>query len=348
MDDNRIAAYQKVMDDYHRLYPHITITLQKQDDLLSALSTSVPAGTGPDIVMWSNDRIGDLVSANLIVPVDSFLQENYIVNSFEPAAVKGVTYKNQEWGLPDMQEGIALVYNKNVISSSELPNSTDFGDLLLKASQYQLSHPGKTYLCNQGLGGQDSYHAAPIYFGHGLKNYGGFIDENGVAYLDTAEALAAANWINSFRPYGTANGSYTTCQDGLIAGEIAIWWTGPWALGAIKDAGLNYGITPMGNPFVGIKIYLITPNAVSRGNQLALYGLLQHLGSADVQKQLTLDNHLVPANTAALNDPAVQALYDVNQFGLALHAGVPMGNSEYVPCQWVPVGEETQNVWIGF
>ncbi len=344
----QIPAYQQVMDDYHQLHPNITIRMLKPDDLYAALKTAVPAGNGPDIVIWANDRIGELESQNLIVPIDQYVPADYIINTFEPAAAKGVTYKNQVWGLPDTQEGIALVYNKGVITSTELPNPTDFNDFLTKATQYQRSHPDKTYLCNQGLGGTDAYHVAPIYFGHGLKNYGGYVDENGVAYLDTAEALAAANWINNFRPYGTPNGDYSQCQNGLIAGDIAMWWTGPWALPEIKSSGINYGIAPMGNPFVGIKVYLVTPNAISRANVPALYDLLQYFGSAAVQKQITLVNSSTPANTEALNDPTVQAMYDIKQFGLALNAGVPMGNSMYVLCQWSPVGEETLNVWIGF
>lgn len=348
LNDSQAAAYQQVMADYHQLHPNVSITMQKQDDLYGAIKTAVPLGSGPDIAIGPNDWIGDLVENNLIVTIDPYLPADYLVNTFEPAAANGVIYKTQGWAIPDTQEGIALVYNKSVITSTELPNPTDFNDLLTKATQYQLSHPGKTYLCNQGLGGTDSYHVAPIYFGHGLNNYGGYVDENGVAYLDTAEALAAANWINSFRPYGTPNGEYSICQNGLIAGSIAIWWTGPWALPEINNSGIYYGIAPMGNPFVGIKGYLVTTNAISRGNAPALYDLLQYFGSPEVQKQITLANSTIPANTQSLNDPAVQANYNIKQFGLALHAGVPMGNSKYAACQWVPVGDETLNVWIGF
>lgn len=348
LNDTRVAAYQQILSDYHQIHPNISITMQKQDDLYYAIKSAVPSGTGPDIVIWASDWIGDLVEDNLIVPIDPYLPVDYVVNTFEPAAAKGVVFQNQVWALPDTQEGIALVYNKSVITSTELPNPTDFNDLLTKATQYQLTHPGKKYLCNQGLGGSDAYHVAPIYFGHGLKYYGGYVDENGVAYLDTAESLAAANWINTFRPYGTPNGDYSICQNGLIAGDIAIWWTGPWALAEIKNSGIHYGIAPMGNPFVGIRAYLVTTNAISRGKVPALYDLLQYFGSAEVQKQISLANSSIPANTQALNDPAVQASYDIKQFGLALNVGIPMGNSKYVPCQWGPVGEETLNVWIGF
>ena len=63
--------------------------------------------------------------------------------------------------------------------------------------------------------------------------------------------------------------------------------------------------------------------------------------SAEVQEQLTLANHTVPANTAALNDPDVQTIYEVARFGESLHQGTPMANHSYGGCQWGPVGEAT-------
>jgi ABC-type glycerol-3-phosphate transport system substrate-binding protein len=176
---------------------------------------------------------------------------------------------------------------------------------------------------------------------------GGYIDENGIAYMDTAEALAGAQWIDSFRPYGTPNGEHMVCRNELVTGNVAIWWTGPWAIPDLVSTGLDFGIASMGSPFVGIKSYMMTPNAISRNNQPAVAHLLTYLGSPGVQRQLALAIGTIPANSAALADPAVQALYATARFGESLNRGVPMGNSPYIMCQWLPVGEETNAIWQG-
>jgi len=66
-----------------------------------------------------------------------------------------------------------------------------------------------------------------------------------------------------------------------------------------------------------------------------------------VQRRLTLANRTIPANTAALNDPDVQALYDIAQFGASVNLGTPVGNHPYANCQWGPVGDATMAIWDG-
>ena len=128
---------------------------------------------------------------------------------------------------------------------------------------------------------------------------------------------------------------------------MAIWWTGPWAIASLEAAGFDYGIAPLGNPIVGIKAYMMTSNAISRNNTPAVISLLHYLGTAIPQKYLSLALGTIPANTVALNDPEVQGLYPVANFGDALNVGIPMGNSVYLPCQWDPVGENTLAIWNG-
>ena len=126
---------------------------------------------------------------------------------------------------------------------------------------------------------------------------------------------------------------------------MAIWWTAPWAIASLEAAGFDYGITPLGNPIVGIKAYTMTSNAITRYNTPAALSLLHYLGTAIPQKYLSMGLGTIPANAVALNDPEVQGLYPVANLGEALNVGFTMGNSVYVPCQWDPVSENTMAIW---
>ena len=137
------------------------------------------------------------------------------------------------------------------------------------------------------------------------------------------------------------------CRNLLVNGEAAIWWTGPWAIADLQNAGVDYGIAPMGSPFVGVKNLMLTANAVDRGKADAAVAVMQFFGSAEVQVRLTLANGTIPANTAALHDPDVQALYEVARFGGSVNRGVAMGNYIYTDCQWEPVGDATAAIWNG-
>ncbi len=339
--------YQKIIDEFNASHEDIQIEASQVDNLSDALQVAIPAGEGPDIVEWVQDQIGRNALAGNIVPLDDYIDMDYLESNFEPAAVKAMVWNGQIWGIPESQEGIALVYNKDLIGEDQLPDPDDFDQLMTLAKDFREAHPDMYYLCNQGLGNPDAYHVAPIYFGLGLKKYGGYIDDQGNVYLATPEGYAAAQWIADFRPYAPAETSHEICKAMLTEGQAAIWWTGPWAIKDIEDAGINYGIAPMGSPFVGIKLFMLTQNAVDRDHAEAALEVMKYFGTAEVQKRLSLVNKTIPANTEALNDPEVQAIPTIAGFGASLNRGTPMPNHPYIDCQWGPVGDATTAIWNG-
>jgi arabinogalactan oligomer/maltooligosaccharide transport system substrate-binding protein len=341
------AEYDQVITEYDAAHPQVTITWIYRADLPAALAVAIPAGTGPDLIYCANDRIGSYAQAGYLAPIESMVSQSYLNANFEPAAAKAMPWNGHVWGIPESQEGIALVYNKAILSAGQLPNPDDFADLRARADQFHQLHLTKYYVCNQGLGNDDAYHVAPIFFGMGMNAYGGYVDEAGNVYLDTIEAFNTASWVNSFRPYAPAVTGHEICRDMLVNGQAAIWWTGPWAIADLEAAGVNYGIALMGRPFAGIKGTMLTTNTVSRNNTHGAIGLMRHLGSTAVQERLALANRTIPANSAALHDPAVQSLPSVAGFDASLNRGVPMASTPYMECAWAPVGSAVANIWTG-
>jgi putative multiple sugar transport system substrate-binding protein len=339
------TAIEQAFKDYEAANPGIKIDLSKPDDVQAALQTAIPAGEGPDIIGWANDHIGDLSLLGIIVPLDDYgITQDFLTSTYEPAAVNGVVLNDLIYGLPESQEGIALLYNKALVSEEYLPTDpTDLDDLLAKAEKFQ-ADKGMPLICNQGFGAQDAYHVAPIYFGSGVPEY---VDSEGNAYMNTPEALAGAEWLQSMSKFGFAENSYDICNAAFQEGKVGAWWTGPWAVANVIDAGIDLGILPVGRPFVGIKNLMLSTNAESRGNAEAALDIMKYFTSAEVQKKLALVNKTIPAPTEALNDPEVAADPVIQGFGAALNLGVPMANHPYASAQWVPVGDASMAVWQG-
>ena len=220
----------------------------------------------------------------------------------------------------------------------------DFADLLAKAKAFSEANPGKYLVCNQALGNADAYHVSPIYFGFGVPEY---VDDAGVAYLNTPEALAAGNWIKEFSAYAPAETSHDICKAMITEGNAAAWWTGPWAIADLETAGIDYGILPMGRPFVGIKTLMITKNAVDRGSAAVALDVMKYYTNAANEIAVSLANKTIPANTAALNDAQIQSLAAVKGFGASLNLGIPMANTPFAGAQWGPVGDATTAIWNG-
>ncbi len=345
-DGAYLTAIQAVFDAYTAAHPNVTIDLTKPDNVSDALKVAIPAGEGPDIIGWANDQIGSQALVGNIVDLGTLgVDQAFLESTYEPAAVAGVVWQGKIWALPESQEGIAIVYNKALASETDFPaDPTDFADLLAKAEAFAAANSGKYLICNQGLGNADAYHVAPVYFGHGMPTY---IDDAGNSYLNSAEAQAAAEWIVKFHEVAPAETSHEICKTMLVEGNAAAWWTGPWAIADLEAAGIDYGILPMGSPFVGIKSLMISRNAVDRGTAEVALDVIKFFTNAENSKTIALANKTIPANTAALLDADVQAMATVAGFGAALNLGVPMANTPFAGAQWGPVGDMTNAIWTG-
>lgn len=336
---------EEVFNAYEEAHPGVTIELSKPDNLNDAAKVAIPAGEGPDIFAWANDQIGTQALAGNIVPLNDLgVDQGFLESTYEPAAVSGVVWQGQIWGLPETQEGIALVYNKDLVTEEYLPTDPmDFADLLAKATQFK-ADKGIPLFCNQGFPGADAYHVAPVYFGFGMPSY---VDDEGGVHLDTAEGVAAGQWLKEVSAVLDQEASHDICKSSITEGKVGAWWTGPWAIADLEAANINYGIIPMGRPFVGIKTLMLTANAADRGNAEVAVDIMKYFTSAEVQKQLALTNKTIPAATAALQDPEVQALSTVAGFGASLNLGIPMANTPYASAQWTAVGDATAAIWNG-
>ncbi|MEA3441609.1 MAG: extracellular solute-binding protein [Chloroflexota bacterium] len=334
-----------VFADYEAANPGVKIDLSKPEDVANALNVAIPAGEGPDIIGWANDKIGEQALVGNIVALNDFgVDAAMLEEIYTDPGIKGVTWQDMIWGLPETMEGIALVFNADLVGEEYMPTDPmDFADLLAKATKFQ-EDTGLVLVCNQGLGNPDAYHVAPVYFGHGMPEY---VDDQGNAYMNTPEAIAAGDWMVEFSKVSLTETSHELCLSNMVEGKVGSWWTGPWAIADLEKNGINYTILPMGSPFVGIKTVLMTKNAVDRGNEQIALDVMKWFTSPDVQAQLALINKTIPAQMAALENPEVAALPTLAGFGASLSLGVPMANTPYASAQWGPVGDATTAIWTG-
>lgn len=344
-------AIEEVFNQYEAEHPDINIELVRQDNLSDAMAVAVPAGEGPDILAWVQDQVGRNALVGNIVPITEWVDEAYLTENFEPAAANAMVWQGDVWGIPESQEGIALVFNRELVAEEDIPSDPfDFAGLLEAATAFREANPDKYFLCNQGVsvtGGGDAYHVAPIFFGFGGEDEVGYVDDEGTIYIDTPARLEAAEWLLEFKEVAPEETSHEICQAGLQDGTYGIWWTGPWAIAGLEEAGVDYGIVPFGRPFVGVKLLMMGANAVDRGHEAAVVDIMKYFGSAEVQTQLALVNGTVPANSVALNSPEVQGVYSSSAFGASLANGIAMPNTPFIDAQWGPVGAATVAIYSG-
>jgi ABC-type glycerol-3-phosphate transport system substrate-binding protein len=339
-------TYTRAVYDFNASQGEVRIELMRVDNLMNALDLIDPAG-GPDLIYWGPQTAFSEDVRPYLLPLDPHLDAAYVRETFEPAAAKAVLEGESVWGIPASQEGLALIYRHDLVDAADLPPPGDLDGLLQRAAEFRRANPGRYYLCNHGLTGSDAYYAAPIYLGHGLDERGGFVDATGEAHLDTPEARAAATWIQNFSAYAPGEANYQVCQAMFIEGQVAAWWTARRSLPAVEEAGVEYGIAAMGKPYVSVPRFSLTHGARERDTVEEAIAVLRYLGSAEVQRRMALEAGTIPANSAALDEPRVQAEEEIALFGDALRVGTPLPLHRYTACQWDPIQEVTAAVWNG-
>lgn len=311
-----------------------TIVSVPFDQIPDKLIQSAPKGQGPDLVVTlPQDRLGQLAAAGVIEPMDKYVTSK---TDLDKTAVSAMTYQGKLFGIPMFAESVALVYNKKLVSA---PPTTWAS--FLKTAQSNTGSGKFGYLADLS-NAYMSYGVISAYGGYVFKNNGGTLNVKDVG-LANAGADKASAFLNDLRykynlvPEGVDGGA---AKSAFTDGRLAMFLTGPWDMGDIKKAGIDYGIlpfpTPPGatgkwSPFVGVQGTMMS--AYSK-NKAAAAQLAKQISSADAQISFNKAGGRIPVSLAARTklkaDPVVAG------FGKAISMGTPMPNVPQMGAVWGP------------
>lgn len=312
----------------------VTVVSVPFDNIPDKLIQSAPKGQGPDLVVTlPQDRLGQLAAAGVVEPMDKYVTSK---SDLDKTAVNAFTYQGKLLGIPMFAEAVAVVYNKKLI-----PTAPTTWDAFLKAAQAQKAKGNFGFLADLG-NAYMNYGIISAYGGYVFKNNGGTVNVKDVG-LANAGADKASAFLNDLRykyelvPEGV-DGS--AAKSAFTDGRLGMFLTGPWDMGDIKKAGIDYGImqfpTPPGatgkwSPFVGVQGTLMS--AYSK-NKAAAAAFAKQMSSADAQIAFNKAGGRIPVSLAARTklkaDPVVAG------FGKSISAGTPMPNVPQMSAVWGP------------
>jgi arabinogalactan oligomer/maltooligosaccharide transport system substrate-binding protein len=340
-----LDAKKAIFDAYTKQYPNVTISLFHKPDLISAVTTEVPAGQGPDIIAWVNDVIGKFVNLEIIKPIDGLDRVNmsYMNANFSKAAVDADTFDGRIYGMPETVEAITMIYNKDLVADSQLPKTTD--ELLVFAKSFPQSNPGKYGVVWNAR--NDPYANAPWVYGFG----GYYVKADGTIGLTSAGTKAGFNYISSFRGTIPPGVDYAVADTLFKEKKAAIIINGPRSVADYRKAGVNFGLATLPSlngkpvsPFVGVKTLMVSANAQ---NPALAVDVIKWFDNKDNEVAQSVANKEIPANKLALADPSVQAIPDVKGFSAQVANGVPLPNTPFMGALWDPVAKALEAVWTG-
>lgn len=325
---DQAAAYAKASGN------KVDIVSVPFDNIPDKLIQSAPKGQGPDIIVTlPQDRLGQLAAAGVIEPMDKYVTSR---SDYDKTALSAMTYQGKLFAIPMFAEAVAVVYNKKLVPKAP----TTWAEFLKTAQALQtggnygfLADLGNAYM---------NYGIVSAYGGYVFKNNNGTLNVKDVG-LSNAGADKASAFLNDLRykynlvPEGVSGDAASSA---FTQGRLGMFLTGPWSMGDIKKAGINYGIipfpTPPGatgkwSPFVGVQGTMMS--AYSK-NKAAAAAFAKRISSADAQVAFNKAGGRIPVSLAARtklkSDPIVAG------FGKTISMGTPMPNVPQMGAVWGP------------
>ena len=303
----------------------VEVQLVPSDRIRDSLSTSGPAGEGPDIIVGAHDWLGELVANGAVAPLDLDLSGHADV------AKKAFTYEGKLYGLPYAIENIALIRNTDLVP--EAPKT--WADVEKVALELKAAGKVELPLAIQQV---DPYHDYPLFTMTGAsvfaQNADGTYDPTKLG-IDSPEGLESAKNFAKWSSEGLINKdvNYDIMIEKFGAGQAPFAITGPWAVNdaerGFKAKGVKYAVEPIPplteggkTPavFVGVQGFMIS--AFSTHADLAKSFLADYVNTEDLMVEMFNTGGRIPSMTSAFDK--IKSDPDAAGFGLAGQAGQPM------------------------
>ena len=271
-DDKRAAALKPLAEQFGT-ENGVTVKVQAvSKDLIANFKTASQAGTGPDIVIWAHDVLGDLVANGYVDPIQLSNP-----GDFDELAIKGMTFDGQLYGVPYNVENIALFRNPEL--APDVPATME--DLVAAGKKLVADKKATEIMALQVGQAGDAYHIYPVFSSGGGGLFGttasGDPDPDNVL-VDSPGSIAAGEKIKAMGEKGDK--ALKTSIDGtnsiplFFNKKTAFLVSGPWAVADIVKAGTPYEISPIpafadgtpAGPFIGVNGFYVA----SKGKNKAI------------------------------------------------------------------------------
>lgn len=339
-------------------HPDIHVQVQQVpfSDAQNKYKTVAQAKDAPDLFRSENAWTAEFASLGYLMALDMFMTED-IKKQFLAAPLKYVYFDSHYWGVPQVTDCLALLYNKRIFKAAglEVPKTADE---LVKTGQ-KLTDASKDKYAFFYRG--DSYWYLPFLWSFG----GGMISDDNKMLINSPGAVNALQYLIDLRTkykivpevVDFAN-DYDNQQTGFKTAKYAMIINGPWSTSDIlggeefKDAS-NLGITRIpagpagfGSP-VGGHNYVIAANTK---HLKETWDLVQFLSLPENQAKFALKNNLLPTKLATYELPDVKNNHLISDFKYVLEAAqnrpvIPEGGALFVdmkqPYQAALLGEKS-------
>ncbi|MCX7017685.1 MAG: extracellular solute-binding protein [Candidatus Sumerlaeota bacterium] len=307
-----------IVTAFQKEYPNVKVVMDTVAfaEAQTKFKTAAKAGKTPDCFRSEVAWTPDFAELGYLTPLDEYLTQAD-KDSYLAGPMRTAVYKEETWGLPQVTDCLALLYNKRLFNEAGAEPPKTFDELVAagrklskpEANKYAFAYPAN-----------DSYFILPYIWSFG----GGLIDEQSRKILINDEgsvkglqfALELRSKEKIVSPTFDVANDYTNQLEDFKAGRLAMFFMGPWATANIlsgdefKSAPANLGVTDLpkgpadsGSP-IGGHAYVVS--AASKNPDIAFF-FLDWINQPKNQAMFTVKNNLLPTHKAAYDLPEVKS-----------------------------------------
>jgi arabinogalactan oligomer/maltooligosaccharide transport system substrate-binding protein len=233
--DDGDVLLDSLANEFMRANPHVKVERVHfgYEELLDKLKTA----DAPDLVRCLSDCAGPFSKSGRFRPADGLFDRAFLDRFFH-GALAAATVSGTLWGIPDNYGNhLMLIYNKDLVR--DVPSDTDAWISQFKTlTQADERQYGLSYFL------EEPYWLVPWIGGFG----GWLLDSHDNPTLDTQATIDALQFVRSLKtehqvvpPVADYDIAFDYFKQGLAAYLI----DGDWSLDRLRDAGANFGVTPL-------------------------------------------------------------------------------------------------------
>lgn len=333
-------AFEKLVDGFRNKDGWTATAVAIPADLLpSRIATLIPRGEGPDVFLYTQDRLGAWVGAGGIV--EQVAPDARIRARFLPGTLDALTLQGRYYGVPLEVRTVALIFNRNLLPEPPLSSR----EMVAQARRLTSPELGKFGLATWYT---DFYYHAPLMHAFGGRLFGSSGEPTINSAPNVQSVALLKNWLRQgFLPAGPSTTLITSLFN---EGKLAMVIGGPSFVERI-DPGVPFGVVPLptldeagGKPMrPWITVQGLHIAATSRNKTVAaqLAAYLTNLASA---RTLALEAKMIPAHHAVYQDPQLASDWVLHGFRRQLDTAVPMPNDPAMPRMWGPLSRALEAV----
>ncbi len=213
------------------------------DQLTQKILQGATSHTLPDLAFTDNPTLQEIAATGALTPLTDY---GIGTDGYYQSIVKAGTYQGKVYGLAPGVNGLALIYNKDLLQAADITPPSTWDELRADAAKLT---KGSTYgLAFSAANSEEgTWQFLPFFWSNGAD----------LSHLDSPRAVAALTFVAGLVSAGSAsksvvNWNQNDVTDQFTSGNAAMMINGSWTLPTLNESGsLHYGVVSLPTPTAG-------------------------------------------------------------------------------------------------